>query len=131
MGVILSLSLAILSEFIPTQLGLIREEMPFEYILKANNYIKIYIPFYTCDVILEPIKRLGLCYEFYSIDSNLEPIFDLNNVRDQEVLLYTNYFGLKETFIKNICGRYENLIIDNAQSFFFFKNRMGLILSTQ
>ena len=34
-----------------------------EYILKSNNYKKIYIPFYICNSILEPIRKLNIEYE--------------------------------------------------------------------
>ena len=29
-----------------------------EYILRAKIFKKIYLPFYTCDVLLEPLKKL-------------------------------------------------------------------------
>ena len=89
-----------------------------EYILKVNNYNKIYIPFYTCDVLLEPIEKLGLSYEFYSIDSKLEPIFNFEDINEKEVFLYTNYFGLKDNYISELNRTCHNLIIDNAQAFF-------------
>ena len=34
-----------------------------EYILKNNGYKKIYIPFYICNSILEPIRKLNIEYE--------------------------------------------------------------------
>lgn len=90
-----------------------------EYILKAKNYTQIYLPYYTCEAVLEPIDKLKISYEFYDIDDDLEPIFDYNSIQDSEVFLYTNYFGIKDDFIKNklqaISG---SLIIDNAQAFF-------------
>ncbi|SMC40732.1 hypothetical protein [Moheibacter sediminis] len=90
-----------------------------EYILRVKKYTKIYIPFYTCDAVLEPINKLDISFEFYDIDNNLEPIFNYNLIKDSEVFLYTNYFGIKDDFIKNkiqtISG---NLVIDNAQAFF-------------
>ena len=90
----------------------------FEYILLANEYKKVYIPFYTCEVILEPLLRNNIEYEFYYINENLEPIFDYNKLYDNIAFLYTNYFGLKNNFIKSISGNCTNLIIDNSQSFF-------------
>lgn len=36
-----------------------------EYILKAKRYQKLYLPYYTCDVLLEPLQRLKVEYEFY------------------------------------------------------------------
>jgi hypothetical protein len=89
-----------------------------EYILMVNSYNKLYIPFYTCGVILEPLLKLNIEYEFYSIDANLEPVFNYGNLKDNEGFLYTNYFGLKDDFILYLTGICNNIIIDNAQSFF-------------
>jgi len=90
----------------------------FEYILLANNYTKVYLPFFTCDVLLEPLIRNKIEYEFYHINELLEPLFDFEFIRESEAFLYTNYFGLKDAFIKNFSSHCRNLIIDNSQSFF-------------
>ncbi|MCL8536468.1 hypothetical protein M9991_06265 [Chryseobacterium gallinarum] len=90
-----------------------------EYILRAKKRSKIYLPYYTCDVILEPIKKLNLDYEFYDVDFNLEPLFDYSHIKEDEFFLYTNYFGIKDNFIKTLIQKIpQNIIIDNAQAFF-------------
>ena len=61
-----------------------------EYILCANNYKKIYLPYYICDVVLEPIKKLNVQYEFYHIDSKLEPVFN-KKLSDDEAILCIDY----------------------------------------
>lgn len=88
-----------------------------EYILRAKAYKKIFIPYYTCEVILRQCKKLGLDYEFYSIDFNLNPVFE-KEVKGDEVFLYTNYFGIKDATVKNLAFKLKNLIVDNAQAFF-------------
>ena len=90
----------------------------FEYILKTNTYTKLYIPYFTCDVLLQPILKLKLKFEFYSIDENLEPIFDYSKIEEDECFLYTNYFGLKDSFVNQLSEKCKNVIIDNAQSFY-------------
>lgn len=90
----------------------------FEYILLANEYKKIYIPYYTCDVILEPLLRNQIEYEFYSVDDNLDPIFNFDKVNENTAFLYTNYFGIKDLTIHKLNFKNENIIIDNAQSFY-------------
>ena len=90
----------------------------FEYILLANKYKKVYIPYYTCEVLLHPLIRSNIIYEFYNINERLEPVFDFEKLRSGEAFLYTNYFGLKNNYIKRITSCYPNIIIDNAQSFF-------------
>lgn len=90
----------------------------FEYILLANSYTKVYLPFFTCDVLLEPLKKHQIAFEFYKIDEQFEPLFDYNIVQSNEIFLYTNYFGLKENFIKTLANQFKKLIIDNSQSFY-------------
>lgn len=89
-----------------------------EYILRAKNYNKIYIPYYTCEVILEPFRKIGVEYEFYHVDINLE-IRDEIKLKVGEAVLYTNYFGLKQRYIEKLAERVGNrLIIDNTQAFY-------------
>lgn len=90
----------------------------FEYILRAKKFNKVYLPFYTCDVMLEPITKLNLAYEFYSIDSNFLPIFNYSNVKENEVFVYNNYFGICGVQTKEIAAQCKNLIIDNSQAFY-------------
>lgn len=90
----------------------------FEYVLRTRNYKKVYIPYYSCEVMLEPIKKLGIKYEFYSINATLEPI-DQPVLKGDEAFLYTNYFGLKQGCVKRLAQVYGNqLMVDNAQAFY-------------
>ncbi|HSH97725.1 MAG: hypothetical protein ACAH07_00265 [Methylophilaceae bacterium] len=89
-----------------------------EYVIAAKKYKKIYVPYFTCDSLLQPIIRLGLAFEQYAIDVNFEPIFDYTKLGEQEVFLYTNYFGLKDEFIIELNQKGLRLIVDNAQAFF-------------
>ena len=89
-----------------------------EYILRARKYSKVYIPFYTCEVVLEPFKKLGIPYEFYHIDINLE-IRDKFTLKADEALLYVNYYGLKQRYVEQLAEKMgECLIIDNTQAFY-------------
>lgn len=90
----------------------------FEYILLARKYKKVYIPYYTCEVMLQPLKRHHIAYEFYSINENLEPV-DQKVLSIDEAFLYTNYFGLKQCVVTNLLAIYgKQLIVDNAQAFY-------------
>lgn len=88
-----------------------------EYILRLRQYRKVFIPYYTCDVLLQPLHRLGLNYEFYRIDERMEPIFKFESLSPDECFLYINYFGLKDAFIDAL-PQLSNIIIDNSQAFF-------------
>ena len=79
---------------------------------------KVYVPKYTCDVVLEPFAKLGMSYTFYSVNKNLELDLDLT-LGVNEYLLYTNYFGVKDSYVKELTERYrEKLIVDNAQALY-------------
>ncbi len=89
-----------------------------EYILRARNYSKVYIPYYTCDVLLEPFRKLDVKYEYYRIDRNLE-MADTVSVQADEALLYTNYFGLKQDYVEQLAREFgSHLIIDDTQAFY-------------
>jgi len=90
----------------------------FEYILRAKNYTKVYLPYYTCDVMLEPINKLNLKYNFYPIDSTFNPIFDFSLIKENDVFVYTNYFGICDGQVKILSKKCKNLIIDNSQAFY-------------
>ncbi|MFT4801464.1 MAG: hypothetical protein ACI93N_001236 [Flavobacteriaceae bacterium] len=89
-----------------------------EYILLASNYKKVYLPIFSCEVLLEPIEKHNLDIEFYTIDEFLEPIFDFDIIKQNEGFLYINYFGLKDEFVNVLANRCTNLIIDNSQGFY-------------
>lgn len=90
----------------------------FEYILRAKQYKKVYLPYYTCDVMLEPIEKLDLEVEFYHIDEKLLPVFDYSKVKDSEVFVYTNYFGVCDNNVDVVAQQCKNLIVDNSQAFY-------------
>lgn len=90
-----------------------------EYILRGLKDVKcIWIPYFTCDVVLQPLKRLGISYKFYRINKNLE-IDDNVSLSDGEYLLYTNYYGIKDAYVREIIAIYgSHIIIDNAQALY-------------
>ena len=89
-----------------------------EYILRARQYRKVYIPYYTCDVVLEPFHKLDVGYEFYHIDINFEIVQKIS-LQEGEALLYTNYYGLKQQYVQRLACQYGNrLIVDNTQAFY-------------
>lgn len=89
-----------------------------EYILRCRKYSKVYIPYYTCDSILDPFNKLEIPYEFYHIDIQLE-ITDDFTLQGSEALLYTNYFGLKQRYVEQLAEKVgTRLIVDNTQAFY-------------
>lgn len=85
---------------------------------KGDFLQKIYLPYYTCEAVLQPIKELHLNFEFYHISSQLK-ISDLPAVKDGECIILTNYFGLFDSYIKTLTEFYgPKAIIDNAQAWY-------------
>lgn len=89
-----------------------------EYILRARGYKKVYVPYYTCEAVMEPINKLGIPYEYYHIDFHFE-IRDRFTLKADEALLYTNYFGLKQRYVEQLAEKTgTRLIVDNTQAFY-------------
>jgi hypothetical protein len=102
----------------PRAIALNTARNAFEYILKVKKIKKIYLPYFTCEVMLEPLAKLGIPHVFYCINEQLEPIFDFMLLKDHDAFLYTNYFGLKDHYVKKLSFTCKQLIVDNAQAFY-------------
>jgi hypothetical protein len=84
---------------------------------KTKKYIKIFLPYYSCDAISNVLTENSIAVGYYKIDEKLEIVNPPKNKKN-EAILYINYFGMKDKYVKKISSKYKNLIIDNAQSFF-------------
>lgn len=90
----------------------------YEYILRARGYKRVYMPFYTCEVLYEPLRRTGVERIDYHINEQLE-LRELPDLKEGEAFLYTNYYGLKQAYVEHLAQKYGNrLIVDNAQAFY-------------
>lgn len=105
-------------EYHPDAIRLNTGRNAFEYILLAKKYQKVYLPYYTCDVMMEPIQKLNIEVEFYSIDETFLPIFNFEKIKFDEVFVYTNYFGICDKLVGVVAAKCKNLIIDNSQAFY-------------
>lgn len=89
-----------------------------EYILRVRGYKRVYLPYYSCEVLLEPFEKLDVDYKFYHVNAQLEPEAPVTLNAD-EAILYINYFGLKQGYVDTLAQQYgERLIVDNTQAFF-------------
>lgn len=89
-----------------------------EYIVRSTNYKTIYVPKYTCSVIFDRLATLDIDVKHYALNESLEIEFDFEEIKDDALFMYTNYFGLKDNYIVSISKNIKNLIIDNCQAFF-------------
>lgn len=89
-----------------------------EYILRAKKYKKIYIPYLDSEVIWEPMKKLEVEYEFYSVDFKIDPIFDKELGKD-EAFFYSDIYGIKCNTVEKLVKHFgQKLIVDNTHAFY-------------
>lgn len=89
-----------------------------EYILRVRGYKRVYLPYYSCEVLLEPFEKLGVEFSFYHINESLEPEHPVA-LKDSEAILYINYFGFKQDFVSSLATTYgKQLIVDNTQAYY-------------
>lgn len=92
-----------------------------EYILRTLDRLPsaIWLPYYTCEVVLQPINRLGIPTKYYNIDERFE-LVELPKVAEDELIIVNNYFGLKDKYVLELASYYKGkIIIDSAQAFYF------------
>lgn len=90
-----------------------------EYILRSIGDVKgVYLPYYTCEVVLEPLKKLHIPWGFYHINASFEMVENIHPQKG-EYIIVNNYFGIKDAYILSLVEKYgESLIVDCAQALF-------------
>lgn len=79
---------------------------------------KVYLPVYECDSVREFLINNNIEVKYYRIDKNFKPVIETNE--KDFAIVFSNYYGIMsrkhfDSFINN----FNNVIIDNAQAFFF------------
>ena len=89
------------------------------YILDREKPQVVHVPFYACGAILEPIDEREIEISFYNIDHFLDPIGLPDEIGDDELIIYINYFGLKSETMEQLVRQFgRKLVSDNCMSFF-------------
>lgn len=113
-----SLELPVFPEYHADAIALNSGRFCLEYILRCRKYTKLFVPYYTCDSVIEPIKKLGIKYEFYHIDKLYHIVNDVS-LKNNEALIYTNYWGLQDVYCHELVSQYgKQLILDYTQAFY-------------
>ncbi len=89
-----------------------------ELILRRRNYRRVFVPRYICPVVFETLRKAGVDYVYYSLDSSFSPVLDAQLASD-EALLYVDYFGIKDATTQALASETRNFIADLTQAFFF------------
>jgi|APSaa5957512535_1039671.scaffolds.fasta_scaffold22078_4 hypothetical protein len=92
------------------------------YILQSKKPTKVYVPYYCCDALIEPLSLNEIDYEFYSINDNLE-LTRIPELQSGECIIYCDFFGIKSNYTLSLIEIFqEKLIVDNTHSFFSRKS---------
>lgn len=92
------------------------------YILHHMKPSRVYIPYYTCDGLLEPFFVADVPFAFYAVNKQLEPE-TLPVLKQNEYFLYINYFDLKRKCVAELSDLFgDKLIVDCSQAFFMKGN---------
>jgi len=88
------------------------------YILQLVKPRMVYLPYYTCDGLLEPFFITGIEFRFYAINRKLEPV-SLPVLKNDELFIYINYFDLKRKYVEELVETFgSRLVVDCTQAFF-------------
>ncbi len=89
-----------------------------EYLIRAKNIRKLYMPYFMCDSVSALCGKLGVKVEYYHIDNCFSPLFD-DVLTDGEWLYIVNFYGqLTDELLQKFKNKYDKVIFDNAQAFF-------------
>ena len=89
------------------------------FFLNHNNLKNVYVPYFTCKNVIETVEKARKNIIFYNLLDSLKPNLDANLFRENDLLVYNNYFGLNLENVEIVQKQYNNVIIDSAQSFFY------------
>jgi hypothetical protein len=89
-----------------------------DLIIRQRQYRRIWLPAYICISVFNTLDKIGVEYETYALDENLEPAGDFG-LSDDEALLYVDYFGVKDRAVERLAGKHKNFIADLTQAFFY------------
>lgn len=88
-----------------------------EWVLSRHRPARVHVPRYTCDVVVEPMARLGIPVSLYPVGRDLCPD-PVPPVGPDEMLVVNNYFGLQDGQCAALAGRFgRRLIVDCSQAF--------------
>lgn len=88
------------------------------WILEKEKPSRVYVPFYTCYALYEPMEKMGVEFAFYEVDAALDPV-ELPEPETDELLIIINFFGLKNELAGKLAERLgERVVIDDTHRFF-------------
>lgn len=93
-------------------------------LVQARQYKNVYVPDFSCDSMVDGIKKGGAQVTYYPVDANFLPVFS-STLAPEEALLIVNYYGqLTNEVLTSYVRKYVRVIVDNTQAFFKLHYRM-------
>lgn len=88
------------------------------YLLKARKIRRLWVPRLICDSVTGLCEREEVPYSLYSVGTDLLPAHELD-LGEREWLYFVNYYSqFDNEKIAEYVGKYQRVIVDNAQSYF-------------
>lgn len=79
---------------------------------------RVFVPHYTCDALLEPLRMQGIEIAFYALNRDLSPKQALR-LGSRDFIIYINYFGLCDKQVCELSSIYgRQLLVDDTHAFF-------------
>ena len=97
-----------------------------KYLIRAYGIKEIFAPYYTCPVVWDALYEEGCKIIFYDIDRKLLPTTEFPA---SAYVLMNDWFGVCGGNVAVLSSMYDNLIIDNAQSFYAVHKGIGSFYS--
>jgi hypothetical protein len=87
-------------------------------ILRTCRPRRVWLPFYICDAMLQPLAATNTPYEFYALTEEFRPEPRCAPASD-ELMLVVNYFGALSAAVDRVgFGDRDRVVIDDTQAFF-------------
>src|SRR5262245_21360298 len=89
----------------------------FLSLLMGGRPTRVWMPWFICDAMIEPLRMCGIDHRRYSLSESLDVEAGLV-IAAGEWLLYPNYFGLGDRQVDAVLKRFrpDQVVIDNAQA---------------
>lgn len=93
-----------------------------EFIIRSMETLPrmVWVPYYTCEVVIQPLRRLGIPFRYYHIDQDLR-IKDIPDLGNNDYIIVNNYFGLLDNYIDRLTldkTFARHIIIDDTQAWY-------------
>ena len=85
-------------------------------LLQGKQGMRLYLPYYNCDVVYDTCVRMCADIRQYHVDENFLP-----KIRDYDggIVYVVKYYGiLSDTELESFAQHYEHMIIDNSHDFY-------------